>query len=105
MKQKDQLLLEQAYLQISQGKLRGNLQDLTEAVVDNNIKIQTPFFIKNVGWFTRLSRNSFRGITDKVPINLEVFLKRYSGKSILPIVKTQVEFERQLKNSNAFSLL
>lgn len=105
MKQKDQLLLEQAYLQISQGKLQGNLQEVTEAVVDNNIKIQTPFFIKNVGWFTRLARNSFLGITDKVPINLETFLKRYSGKSIIPIVKTQAEFERQLKNSNAFSLL
>jgi hypothetical protein len=90
MKSKEQSFLEEAYERVKGGVV------ISEAIVDDRIKEKSPFFIKNVGWFMRVSGDIFQKLGERVSMSREVFLRKYSGKSIVPVVKSRGEFERQM---------
>jgi len=55
---------------------------LEENIVDNNIPLNKPFFIKNIDWFMRVSGDKFLRIDSKQSYTRLDFLKKFSGKTI-----------------------
>jgi hypothetical protein len=84
MTSRDQTILENIYVS----------HILQEAIVNNDIPLNKPFFVKNMDWFMRVTNDHFLRIGSKQLLTRIDFLKKFSGKTITNHGMTKNDFER-----------